>query len=161
MKLRTHGFTLIELMIVVAIIAFLSMICVPSFMRYLAKAKRTEAYMNLGSIYTAQKMYWAEHGRYTTRLAGPNSIGWKPEGYAGGGAQERFYYTYGFGQGKEGENYFTGKLGAPVAHLALAKADEKSFLIIAAADIDGDGKLDIIGIDDKHQIRILEDDLSE
>ena len=55
MKRFGRGFTLIELMIVVAIIAFLSIIAVPNFFKFLAKAKRSEAYMNLSSIYTAQK----------------------------------------------------------------------------------------------------------
>ena len=159
--MRTKGFTLIELMIVVAIVAFLSMIAVPNFMRYIAKAKRTEAYMNLGSIYTAEKMYWAEHGCYTNKLAGDQGAGWKPEGYSGGGAQERYHYTYGFCDGKEGENYFTGKLGTAISNLKLSKADNNSFLAIAAGDIDGDGKLDVIGINDKHDIVILQDDLAE
>jgi prepilin-type N-terminal cleavage/methylation domain-containing protein len=156
-----QGFTLIELMIVVAIVAFLSMVSVPSFMRYMAKAKRTEAYMNLGAIYTAEKMHWAEHGCYTEQLCGTNGAGWKPENYSGGGSKERFYYTYGFAQGKEGEHYFTGKLGASIKALPNAKADQSGFLAIAAADIDGDGKLDVIGINDKHEIVILQDDLAD
>lgn len=156
-----RGFTLIELMIVVAIVAFLSMVSVPSFMRYMAKTKRVEAYMNLGSIYTAEKMYWAEHNCYTSQLCGASGAGWKPEGYAGGGSKERFYYTYGFAQGKEGENCFTGKLGAVINSLVQAKADQNSFLAVAAGDIDGDGKLDVIGINDKHEIVILQDDLAD
>jgi prepilin-type N-terminal cleavage/methylation domain-containing protein len=155
------GFTLIELMIVVAIIAFLSMVSVPSFMRYMAKAKRTEAYMNLGSIYTAEKMYWAEHGCYTEKLCGAEGAGWKPENYSGGGGHERFYYTYGFSRGNEGESFFTGKLQAKLGGLSNAKADQNSFLVIAAADIDGDGKLDIIGINDRHEIVVIQDDLAD
>ena len=38
-------------------------------MKYLAKAKRAEAYMQLSSIYAAQKAYWAENGKYATQLA--------------------------------------------------------------------------------------------
>ncbi len=45
--MKRTGFTLVELMVVVAIIGFLAMIAVPNFMRFLAKAKRAEAYMNL------------------------------------------------------------------------------------------------------------------
>ena len=75
--MRQTGYTLIELMIVIAIIAFLAMIAVPTFMTFLAKAKRTEAYMNLNALATAEKVYWAEHGSYTTDLT---ALGWKPEG---------------------------------------------------------------------------------
>jgi prepilin-type N-terminal cleavage/methylation domain-containing protein len=155
------GSSLIELMVVIAIIAFLAMIAVPNMMRYLAKAKRAEAYVNLGSIYTAQKMYWAEHGHYATKLSGKDGLGWKPEGYTGGGTSERFYYSYGFGSGSEGEHYFTGKLEATMSSLQLAKADKDSFLVLAAADIDGDDKQDIIGINEKHEIIIIQDDLQD
>lgn len=154
-----RGFTLLELMIVVAIIAFLCIVSIPGFKRYLAKAKRAEAYINLGSIYTAQKMYWADHGTYTTKLHGPQGAGWQPEGYAGGGSQERFYYTYGF-VGKEGETYFTGKLEASLEKSAQCYANKNGFLAVAVGDIDGDGKPDVIGINEKHEIIILEDDLA-
>lgn len=153
------GFSLIELMIVIAIVAFLSMIAIPSYSKYLAKAKRAEAYMQLSSIYAAQKSYWAEHGTYTTQLSGQGGAGWQPEGYNGGGQQEKFYYTYGFGGG-EGTSCFTGKLNCPSSHLASAYADDKGFLAIAAADIDGDGQLDILSVDHHNNIKIVQDDLA-
>lgn len=153
------GFTLIELMIVIAIIAILAVIAVPNVMTFLAKAKRTEAYMNLSSIYAAQKAYWAEHGTYCAVLSGPGGIGWKPEGYKGGGSGEKFYYTYGFGSGSEGKHFFTGKLMASSQHLQQAHAGKDSFLVIAAADIDGDGDMDIISVDQHNNIVIIHDDL--
>ncbi|MFC1843005.1 prepilin-type N-terminal cleavage/methylation domain-containing protein [Candidatus Dependentiae bacterium] len=153
------GFTLIELMIVVSIIAFLSVIAVPNFFKFLAKAKRSEAYMNLGSIYTAQKAYWAENGTYTDKLSGEGSIGWKPQGYSGGGKNERFYYTYGFGSGSEGSHHFTGKKETPHSYLGMTKADKDSFVAGATCDIDGDGKPDIITIDHNGHIKIVQDDL--
>ena len=155
-----RGFTLVELMIVVAIIAFLAVVSVPSFMRFLHKAKRAEVYMNLSSIYAAQKAYWAEHGTYSDTRDGQGGVGWKPEGYSGGGSREKFYYTYGFGSGAEGKNYFTGKLGAAAGSLSMARADKNGFLAVAAADIDGDGKLDIITVDEHNNITIVQDDLS-
>ena len=157
--MKKLGFSLIELMIVIAIMAFLAMISVPSFMKFLAKAKRAEAYIQLSSIYSAQKAYWAEHGTYSTVLSGPGGIGWKPEGYSGGGPQEKFYYTYGLGQGTEGQNYFTGKLGTSSSHLNKAYANEKGFLILAAGDIDGDGTPDILSVDENNNIVIVQNDL--
>lgn len=156
---RVKGFTLIELMIVVAIIAFLSVIAVPNFFTFLAKAKRSEAYMNLGSIYTAQRAYWAEHGTYSDKLSGPGSIGWEPQGYKGGGKNEKFYYTYGFGSGSEGSSYFTGKKETSHTYLGMTKADKDSFVAGAVCDIDGDGKPDIITIDHNGDIKIVQDDL--
>ncbi len=155
-----NGFTLIELMVVVAIIAFLAMIAVPNFKKFLAKAKRAEAYTNLHAIYAVQKAHWAEHGTYVSALSGPNSAGWQPEGYQGGGEQENFYYTYGFAGGAEGTHYFTVKLGTSAAHLNMARADKKEFVAVAAGDIDGDGVPDIITIDQNNKITIVQDDLA-
>jgi len=155
---RIKGFSLIELMIVIAIIGILTMITVPSFTKFLAKAKRTEAYMYLSAIYAAEKAHWAEHGTYSDVLAGEKGIGWRPEGYKGGGSNESFYYTYGF-SGSEGKNFFTGKLGTSSGHLSKAQAGKERFVAIAAGDIDGDGKPDILAIDEHNNIVILQDDL--
>lgn len=152
------GFTLIELMIVVAIIAFLSLIAVPSFSRYLAKAKRIEAYMNLSSLCLAQKAYYAEHGTYLTQLKGSGGIGWTPEGYKSGGKDESFNYTYGF-PGTEGQHHFTGKLETSASHLAQAYANREGFLAVAVGDIDGDGMPDILTIDHHNNITIVQDDV--
>lgn len=154
------GFILVELMIAVAIIAFLTMVAVPSFGTFMAKAKRTEAYVNLHSIYTAQKIYHAEHGRYAQSLNGQDGLGWKPQGYTSGGAQEHFNYTYGFANGGECNGYCTGKLNTPATHLGAAFANESGFMVLAAADIDGDGQMDILGIDHNNAITILQDDLA-
>ncbi len=141
------GFTLIELMIVVAIIAFLAMVSIPSFKKFLSKAKRTEAHMNLHALATAEKMYQAEHGAYSNDL---QAIGWEPEG--------EILYTYGF-PGTEGKNYVMGKLGAPASHLSAAKASNTGFVVVAAGDIDGDGKVDILSIDQNNKITVIQDDL--
>ena len=128
-------------------------------MRFLAKAKRAEAYANLHAMYAAQKAYWAEHNEYATALSGPGGAGWQPEGYKGGGANENFYYTYGFATGGEGTHHFTGKLGTSASELSAARADKNSFVLVAAGDIDGDGKADIITIDQDNKITIAQDDL--
>ena len=93
-------------------------------------------------------------------MSGEGGIGWKPEGYKGGGPQERFYYTYGFA-GSEGTNYFTGKLNTSSSYLSEAKAGENSFVAVAAGDIDGDGKPDILVVDEHNNIRVVQDDLAD
>ena len=148
--MKRYGFSLIELMVVVAIMAFLAMIAIPNFTRFLAKAKRAEAYMNLHSIYAAEKAYFAEHGKYSDALWGEGSIGWKPEG--------KTYYTYGFA-GAEGRNNFVGKLGTPSAQLQGSRADGKGFVAVAAGDIDGDGNADVISVDENNNVVIVNDDL--
>ncbi len=152
-----RGFSLLELMVVIAIIAFLSMLAVPSFNQFMAKTKRTEAYMNLRAIYASQKAYYAEHGHYIDKLFGQNSAGWRPEGYHGGGTDEKCYYTYGFGHGAEGMHYFTGKLQTSHSHLSSSKVDKDSFLILAAGEIGNNGKVDILSVDQNNTIKIVQD----
>jgi type IV pilus assembly protein PilA len=64
LRKRNAGFTLIELMIVVAIIGVLVAIAVPSFLRYQLRAKRSEAYANLEAIATAETSYFAANGLF-------------------------------------------------------------------------------------------------
>lgn len=66
---KNKGFTLIELMIVVAIIGILAAIAIPNFMNYQCKAKQSEAKSNLGNIRTAEEAYFAEHDVYANVLS--------------------------------------------------------------------------------------------
>ncbi|MAG29526.1 MAG: prepilin-type cleavage/methylation domain-containing protein [Deltaproteobacteria bacterium] len=92
------GFTLIELMIVVAIIGILAAIAIPNFMRFQLKSKSSEGKVNIAAIRTAQESYLAEFGSYVAAAANPaavpgtskgafdltaadfNTLGWAPEG---------------------------------------------------------------------------------
>ena len=60
----SEGFTLIELMIVVAIIGILAAIAIPNFLRYQAKSRQSEAKTNLGAIFVAETAYLSENSRY-------------------------------------------------------------------------------------------------
>ena len=57
-----EGFTLVELMIVVALIGVLAAIAIPSFVQYQARSRRTEAYVNLQGIARSQKSFQAAKG---------------------------------------------------------------------------------------------------
>ncbi len=59
---RQEGFTLIELMIVVAIIGVLAAIAIPAFINYVKKSKTSEAGSNLKALFEgAASYYQAEH----------------------------------------------------------------------------------------------------
>ncbi len=148
---KASGFTLIELMIVLALVAFLSMIALPNFMRFFAKAKRAEAYTQLRALYIAQKAYYAEHGVYTSNIMGPHSLGWKADG--------QLQYTYGFSKGSEKKNFLTGALKAPAGALKGTFAQGQAFKIGAAGDIDGDGDPDFLTINQDGELKIEHDDL--
>ena len=64
-KMDKKGFTLIELMIVVAIIGILAAIAIPNFLNYQCKSKQSEAKQSLGTIAKNQEAFWAEHDHYT------------------------------------------------------------------------------------------------
>lgn len=145
------GFTLIELMVVVAIILFLAMLTVPKFMKQAAKSKRSEAYVNLGSLYAAEKAYFIENGKYTDKLMGEESLSWEPDG--------KTVYSYGFG-GSEGVNNFSGKSGDSSKLSQHSSVSDSGFVIAAVGDIDGDGEYDVITVDQDHEFKIAEDDLS-
>src|SRR5437899_4670894 len=65
-KLVQKGFTLIELMIVVAIIGILAAIAIPNFIKFQARSKQSEAKANLKAIFTAQKAFYQEKDRFST-----------------------------------------------------------------------------------------------
>jgi type IV pilus assembly protein PilA len=60
MKMNNKGFSLVELMVVVAIIGILAAIAVPNFQKFSAKAKQAEAKANLSAVYSAARAYSAE-----------------------------------------------------------------------------------------------------
>ena len=79
------GFTLIELMIVVAIIGILAAVAIPNFLKYQAKSMQSEARVLLSGIYTSQIAYFAEnnqHGAWDADYTGAgitaNQIGFEP-----------------------------------------------------------------------------------
>jgi type IV pilus assembly protein PilA len=72
---RRGGFTLIELMIVVAIIGILAAIAIPNFLRFQLKAKSSEGKTNLAAIRTAEESYFAEYGVYISSDPSPVDIG--------------------------------------------------------------------------------------
>ncbi len=101
---RNGAFTLIELMIVIAIIGILAAVAIPNFVRFQLRSKSSEAKTNLAGIRTAQESYFAETGTYVQApispaalnappstkqsfvdagAAGANfaTVGWIPEGY--------------------------------------------------------------------------------
>src|SRR5260221_10074380 len=68
--LALAGFTLIELMIVVAIIAILAMVAFPSYQNYNKKANRSQASQLLLAVQSREEQYLLDARAYTDKLAG-------------------------------------------------------------------------------------------
>ena len=72
---RQDGFTLVELMVVVAIIGLLSAVAIPNFKKYQAKAKTSEAKLQLSAAYTAEQAFYSDFNMYHICL---NYMGYNP-----------------------------------------------------------------------------------
>jgi type IV pilus assembly protein PilA len=115
LHVRKGGFTLIELMIVVAIIGILAAIAIPNFLRFQLKAKTSEGKTNLAAIRTSEQSFYSEYGRYvsstglgrrpypaarrpgSSRRPGFTTLGWSPEG--------QVYFNYGVGSDALGTGF--------------------------------------------------------
>ena len=76
MKKLQKGFTLIELMIVVAIIGLLAALAIPNFIRFQARSKQSEVKANLKGLFTAERSYYQEKDTYSGCI---KKIGFSPE----------------------------------------------------------------------------------
>ncbi len=72
MKYRNKGFSLLELMVVVAIASLLAAIAYPSYMGQIRKSRRSEAAIALETMAQAQERFYSRFRTYTSLVAAPD-----------------------------------------------------------------------------------------
>jgi len=154
------GFTLIELMIVVAIIGILAAIAIPNFLRFQARAKQSEAKQNLGAIYTAYTTYFSDWNTYPDAASitiGTNTYNclevadWEPKG------QLRYNYEC------VETIAFTATVGSQMTGCGTitTAGDDVSFTIAACGNVDNDTSSDEWGVNQDKEIVNCSNDVRE
>lgn len=140
------GFTLIELMIVVAIIGILAAIAIPNFLTYQAKSKQSEAKVGLGAIATSAIAYNAEVTGTPTYVV--SSIG--QIGYAVTGTPRySFWYQVGSGNASfPGSSVDTTGCDRSTVSTNAPVASATGFTATAKGQVDSDNYCDEWTIND-------------
>lgn len=129
---RLSAFTLTELLVVLVIIGILVLLALPRLMPLIAKAKSTEAQMQLGHVHALQQGYFYLHSKYSSDLE-----------------------EIGFEQEKLVTNDGTANYEISIVE---ARADGFRAKATAVVDFDQDGQFNVWEIDqDKKMVEITRD----
>ena len=127
---RPGGFTLVELMIVVAIMGCLAAIAIPNFQALMLRAKRSELMPHVTGIKLAEHAYQAEWDVFTACYLTPEDIPGREPKPMGVAADDQHPFAY-LGWFFEGNGY--GQ------YQVETDADHFEFTARGQSDIDGDG----------------------
>ena len=150
MHKRQGGFTLIELMIVVAVISIMAALAVPNYLRYRAQSRAAEARTNLGGVFVSELTFYGENSRFS---------GFSETGFTLAGSANRYTYramrtTVAAGVVSPGPietiNAAIGTVTADNTVVPVASTGT-GFTATATGDIDGDPTVDQWHVNDLKQ----------
>jgi len=132
MKARIPALSLLEMLLVLALIGILTLLLLPNFTSIISKAKGKEAELQLNALHMMQKAYFFEKSHYSESL---EDIGFQQEQLATQGGKANYEITL--------------TEVSPQAYVARATA---------VVDFDGDGTFNVWEIDqDKNLVEVVKD----
>lgn len=119
MTLRQNGFSLIELLIVISVVAIIMAIGIPGYRQYLMRANRADATAALLRISAAQERFYLQNGRYA---ATQQELEAAPPAGLGTGKTERDFYVLQLQPNAGGPA--VGFIASATARLGKAQSDD-------------------------------------
>ena len=140
------GFTLIEMMIVVAILGMVASLAIPNYLRYQAKSRQAEGRVILGAVFVSEIAYFGERSQFGT---------FQQIGFTIAGKTNRYAYRVGAGA-TAGTDLLVPALGADpgdntLVGSALSGPPTAGFTATATANIDRDTTIDMWHVNDRKE----------
>ena len=140
---KQSGFTLIELMIVVAILGIVAALAIPNFLRYQVQTRQSEVRTNLGAIYVSETSYYGERSTFGT---------FDQIGFTLAGRTNRYAYRVGPG-GTANVDLLPPMIGLDPGQNTIVPSDLRTvpvpgFTAAATANLDVDPVVDMWHVND-------------